>query len=94
MSKTATFRYEVGANGIGVIDHARTMDQAKAIAQNYIEKENKPAYIFDRMARKTKPNLFQITKCNGAAHSNPLIDHCGVCMPNWGIVVMPLERKP
>ena len=23
-------------------------------------------------------------KCNGEAHSNPYIDHCGVCMPYWG----------
>lgn len=23
-------------------------------------------------------------KCNGEAHSNPHIDHCGVCMPYWG----------
>jgi hypothetical protein len=23
-------------------------------------------------------------KCNGEAHSNPHIDHCGVCMPFWG----------
>jgi len=22
--------------------------------------------------------------CNGDAHSNPYIDNCGVCMPNWG----------
>lgn len=25
-------------------------------------------------------------KCAGEAHSNPNIDHCGVCMPNWGII--------
>jgi hypothetical protein len=24
-------------------------------------------------------------KCNGEAHSNPHIDHCGVCMPWWGV---------
>lgn len=23
-------------------------------------------------------------KCSGEAHSNPYIDHCGVCMPHWG----------
>jgi len=23
-------------------------------------------------------------KCTGEAHSNPFIDHCGVCMPHWG----------
>lgn len=28
-----------------------------------------------------------ISKCTGAAHSNPFIDNCGVCMPNWEWVV-------
>ena len=23
-------------------------------------------------------------KCTGEAHSNPYIDHYGVCMPHWG----------
>jgi len=23
-------------------------------------------------------------KCNGEAHSNPHIDNCSVCCPNWG----------
>ena len=23
-------------------------------------------------------------QCMGEAHSNPYIDHCGVCMPHWG----------
>lgn len=23
-------------------------------------------------------------KCNGEAHGNPHVDHCGVCMPRWG----------
>lgn len=22
-------------------------------------------------------------KCEGEAHSNPMIDHCGICMPYW-----------
>lgn len=25
-------------------------------------------------------------KCEGEAHSNAYIDHCGVCMPHWGWV--------
>ncbi len=24
-------------------------------------------------------------KCPGEAHSNPWIDNCGLCMPNWGV---------
>jgi hypothetical protein len=26
-----------------------------------------------------------LTKCEGEAHGNPHIDHCGVCAPRWGI---------
>ena len=33
------------------------------------------------------------TKCTGDAHSNPNIDHCGVCMPGWGIVEKPVKRS-
>ena len=29
-----------------------------------------------------KKAIWQV--CNGDAHSNPHIDHCGVCMPHWG----------
>lgn len=25
-----------------------------------------------------------MVECSGEAHSNPFIDHCMVCMPNWG----------
>lgn len=25
-----------------------------------------------------------VQECNGAAHSNPFIDHCMVCLPSWG----------
>lgn len=28
-------------------------------------------------------------KCYGEAHSNPLIDHCAICMPNWGWIQSP-----
>ena len=27
-----------------------------------------------------------LEKCTGEAHSNPWIDHCGVCAPRWGLV--------
>jgi hypothetical protein len=31
--------------------------------------------------------------CSGEAHSNPYIDHCGVCMPNWGTVQIPVKVR-
>jgi hypothetical protein len=31
-------------------------------------------------------------ECNGEAHSNPYIDHCGVCMPYWGRYPMPVTK--
>ncbi len=27
-----------------------------------------------------------LVPCTGEAHSNAYIDHCGVCMPRWGLV--------
>jgi hypothetical protein len=26
----------------------------------------------------------KIVECDGAAHGNPYIDHCMVCLPYWG----------
>jgi hypothetical protein len=31
--------------------------------------------------------------CSGEAHSNPYIDNCGVCTPNWGTVAVPVRVK-
>ena len=32
-------------------------------------------------------------KCQGEAHSNPYIDHCGICMPFWGeYPVCPIDK--
>ena len=33
--------------------------------------------------------------CPGEAHSNPFIDNCGVCAPNWGKVpeVLPVDME-
>lgn len=28
----------------------------------------------------------RVRPCEGEAHSNPMIDNCGVCMPDWGTV--------
>lgn len=91
MSTTTQYRYEVGCDDYGVITHARTMQEAKQYAQNWLEREKIEPYIYDRMAHKNKPKLYTVKACTGAAHSNPLIDNCGVCMPDWGIVVRPAE---
>ena len=29
--------------------------------------------------------------CPGEAHSNAYIDHCGICMPRWGVLVVPAD---
>lgn len=29
--------------------------------------------------------------CDGEAHSNPHIDHCSLCAPHWGVVMVPDE---
>lgn len=31
--------------------------------------------------------------CDGEAHTNPLIDNCGACMPNWGFIGPTIKIK-
>jgi hypothetical protein len=93
MSKTTTYRYEVSSPGYGVIEHVQNREEAKTVAQNWIEREHLPVEIYDRMARTGKPQLWTVTACTAEAHSNPFIDHCYVCAPNWGIVVNVKELK-
>lgn len=33
-----------------------------------------------------------MVKCTGEAHSNPYIDHCMICMPNWGSYPVAQEK--
>lgn len=36
-----------------------------------------------------KAEAWHLVSCDGAAHSEPNIDHCGVCAPRWAVVVVP-----
>lgn len=38
----------------------------------------------------TKPG-YRVVPCAGSAHSNPHVDNCGLCLPNWGWVEVPAE---
>jgi hypothetical protein len=31
--------------------------------------------------------------CPGEAHSNPHVDHCGLCSPGWGTVSIPVRVR-
>ena len=37
----------------------------------------------------TKKTEWHLVPCDGSAHSEPNIDHCGVCAPRWAVVVVP-----
>lgn len=45
----------------------------------------RPAEKIERMLEE-KYGIPPLTQCPGEAHQNPHIDHCGVCMPHWGLV--------
>lgn len=87
------YRYEIGSDGIGVIDFASKFDQAIRRAESAISADIDNVYVFDRMARRGKPQLYRVQQCNGEAHRNPFIDHCGVCMPRWGYTVTPVLSR-
>jgi hypothetical protein len=94
---TVSERYEIKQEGFDVIVYANTLNEAATKALNALESKveghDAPITITDRRARKGKPSAFTATLCTGAAHSNPFIDHCGVCMPFWGVVIRPKESN-
>jgi len=66
--------------------------QAVELAERMLETgHNRAVTITDTRAHKNKPRQYRVTVCDGSAHANPYIDHCGVCMPRWGIVVKAVE---
>ena len=97
MSNTAKNRFEVGQEKYGQIENVPSFKEATRIAHNWLDnpkvKNKSGVFIFDRMAHKDKTQLWSVTICTGEAHSNPYIDHCSECMPNWGIVVTGTEIK-
>ena len=49
---------------------------------------HKPRIALARRVSSILQAHFEVRErpCTGAAHSNPFIDHCMVCMPGWGTV--------
>jgi hypothetical protein len=93
MTKITETRFEVSGESYGVLKHVKDFDTAVTVARHWIDEQKTPAQIFDRMARKGKPDTWRVTHCTGEAHSNPWIDHCSVCMPRWGVVVKVLNVR-
>lgn len=51
-------------------------------------------------ARKDRQSHFRylgkdytFKECHGEAHKNPHIDHCGICAPFWGVIVVPYDLR-
>jgi hypothetical protein len=88
------FRYEITQEGFEDSLFSNDYKGAVEAAENMFRSgEGKTVTIHDKRAHKGKPKSYKATVCTGEAHSNPFIDHCWVCMPNWGVVVTPLELK-
>ncbi len=57
--------------------HARLLDPTQEMVKMTIAKEIETAM--------RQNGITEVKKCTGDAHSNPFIDHCGVCMNlGWG----------
>jgi hypothetical protein len=88
------YRYEITQEGFEETLYSNDFEAAVEGAQNMLHTgEGNAVTIHDKRARKGKPKTYKATVCTGAAHSNPFIDYCGICMPHWEIVVTPLEVK-
>ena len=84
-------RFEIRGEGYGELKKVSSMSLALKIATKWIDEQKTPARILDHMARKGQPKEYSVTRCIGEAHNNPFFDHCNICMPNWEIVVKPIE---
>lgn len=95
MEKTENqYRYKIDQDGYADSLYSDTFKDAKDAAYRLIESDkNATVKIHDRRARVGKPETYSVQKCTGEAHSNPYIDHCMVCAPEWGIVVSITEIK-
>lgn len=85
-------RYTLTQDGFEDVFEAVNFKDATGLAQTMLDQYKETVHITDHRARKDKPKIYDCTVCTGEAHSNPMIDHCGVCMPRWGIVVIPQSK--
>lgn len=71
-------------------DAARFIDSVLMLVAQLEEgahSKEKPDQIANRLRTLASEHGLDVPRvCNGEAHSNPHIDNCGVCMPNWGWV--------
>lgn len=37
---------------------------------------------------------YRLVPCQGEAHRNAHIDHCMLCAPRWGVVMVPMKGDP
>lgn len=51
---------------------------------------------FEECGKRARVVIFRadghthLVPCDGDAHENPFIDHCGLCAPRWGLVEVPI----
>lgn len=54
--------------------------------------KNTPVEIANRFRTIASSHGLEVPHtCPGDAHSNPHVDNCGICMPNWGWVAKDLK---
>jgi|SRR5579883_2316055 hypothetical protein len=73
-----------------VLKHILHLEEGEVIPPQDLKKLSGGEALFNEANRlrtiAASHGLDVPRKCNGDAHSNPFIDNCGVCMPDWGIV--------
>lgn len=80
----------------------------RATAASFIDEVGDLYLLFTRAGEKSEQNRIMAETlksifdehgiappepCNGDAHSNAFIDHCGVCMPHWGKIYRNVKVK-
>lgn len=59
-SYTPRDRYEIGSDSDGLLDSAATKDEAFRLAEYYAQRLDTLVTVYDRMARKGCPRLWEV----------------------------------
>ena len=89
MSKPQEINRKVAAAFIEeLLQHIAALEEGQVVPSESLKRLT-PAQVLANEANRLRTiaashGLQPPRKCSGEAHSNPFIDHCGVCMPHWG----------
>jgi len=67
---------------------AEGLTRAEAMAMDSRSTNEGPTFLY------ACRDGYRLVPCQGEAHRNAHIDHCALCPPRWGVVMVPMHGDP